>query len=224
MVHEQLYDAEFMAAHREYLPAYAAIADTLVELGGPGRLVDVGCGHGFLVMALRARGVEAVGLEGSAAAAALWPRDHRHCYRQVDLTSLQELPPADLVATFEVAEHLPPERADAFVALLTGGRPRRIFFSAATPGQTGTGHVNEQPHRYWIRRFAARGYRLDVEGTVAARRRWSGMAVFRLCWWYPKNFLTFVPARGPLVPGRTALGAARLARRVRRLAGPPPGP
>jgi hypothetical protein len=54
-----------------------------------------------------------------------------------------------------------------------------IVFTAAPPGQGGTGHLNEQPAEYWISRFARRGMRRDHElearvrdGFTGARSRW----------------------------------------------------
>ena len=35
-----------------------------------------------------------------------------------------------------------------------------ILFSAATPGQGGENHLNEQPHEFWRALFADHGYRL----------------------------------------------------------------
>jgi hypothetical protein len=36
-----------------------------------------------------------------------------------------------------------------------------VVFTAAPPGQGGTGHVNEQPQSYWIDRFRAEGMEYD---------------------------------------------------------------
>ncbi len=47
----------------------------------------------------------------------------------------------------------------AFRRLRAGTRIcRPVAFTAASPGQGGTGHINEQPAGYWTARFAARGY------------------------------------------------------------------
>jgi SAM-dependent methyltransferase len=65
----------------------------------------------------------------------------------------------DLVQSLEVAEHLPEQAAEQFVdSLVRHGR--LILFSAATPGQGGENHVNEQPWEYWRAKFAARDFEL----------------------------------------------------------------
>jgi hypothetical protein len=65
----------------------------------------------------------------------------------------------DLVESLEVAEHIPEQASDQFIdSLVRHGR--LILFSAATPGQGGEHHINEQPPQYWQAKFAARGYEL----------------------------------------------------------------
>jgi hypothetical protein len=108
-----------------------------------------------------------------------------------DLESGAEPPIAevfDVVISLEVAEHLPPAVADRFVDLLAGRARRTVVFSAATPGQGGVDHVNEQPHRYWIERFEKRGFRFDEERSRAWRDSWHGTGV---AWWYRRNLMLF---------------------------------
>ena len=66
--------------------------------------------------------------------------------------------PFDLAICFEVAEHLEEHWADRLVDTLSDCAPI-IVFSAATPGQGGSYHHNEQPHSYWLDKFKERhGY------------------------------------------------------------------
>jgi 2-polyprenyl-3-methyl-5-hydroxy-6-metoxy-1,4-benzoquinol methylase len=65
----------------------------------------------------------------------------------------------DLVQSLEVAEHLPEQASEQFVdSLVRHGR--LVLFSAATPGQGGENHINEQPWEYWRAKFAARNFEL----------------------------------------------------------------
>src|SRR5437899_10358722 len=52
-------------SHSHWLPFFASIADRIVSDIGPGTVLDVGCAKGFLVEALRDRGVEAFGIDVS---------------------------------------------------------------------------------------------------------------------------------------------------------------
>jgi hypothetical protein len=63
----------------------------------------------------------------------------------------------DLCQSLEVAEHLPPARAKTFVADLAAQAPV-VLSSAATPGQGGENHLNEQPGSYWQSHFLDHDY------------------------------------------------------------------
>ncbi len=87
--------------------------------------------------------------------------------------------------SLEVAEHLPPECAEAFVDELISLSPV-ILFSAAIPKQGGEDHVNEQWPEYWAEKFQQRGYQI-----VDYLRRiiWSNPKV--ACY-YKQNILIFI--------------------------------
>ena len=147
-----------------YGPLAAAIA---AATGGlPESALDVGCGHGLLVEAWREAGVaRSFGLEGSPAAAAMWPEAFRDEFYKVQNLSLPgaaaATEPTALVTSFEAAEHLPVEDADKFVAVVVAKSPRHVFFGAATPFQDRGGnptHVNENTFAFWLERFEAAGY------------------------------------------------------------------
>lgn len=55
----------------------------------------------------------------------------------------------DLCICLEVAEHLPSTCAETLIETLRRHTKGILLFSAAEPGQTGTGHINLQPRIYW---------------------------------------------------------------------------
>jgi len=65
----------------------------------------------------------------------------------------------DLVMSFEVAEHVPAQFHDRLVQMLAKATRRWLVFSAARPGQLGTGHLNEsmRPRQEWQRMFEEQG-------------------------------------------------------------------
>ena len=218
--HEGEYTESFFQQHLKQSKAYPALvgvmSGVITELLGmtlhphTTSVLDVGCGHGLLVEAWRnsAAGiVNSYGVEGSDAAVSMWPSQYKDkYYRLVNLeseeSSRQQITSTDFVTTFEVAEHIQPNKAAHFVELLTLYQPKLIFFGAATPMQDrgmNPSHVNEQPFEYWIHYFKDYGYHVDWASSAMARMkllslqdRTEQQAIIQ-AWWYPKNLLIFAP-------------------------------
>ena len=133
-------------------------------------------------------GAAVEGLEYADAAIAIC-RERSISVRKFDIET-QDPPDlaADLVVSFEVAEHLPESIADRYVALMCA-MANDVVISAAPPGQGGTDHVNEQPPEYWIEKFVGHGLAFDEERTAAIREafRTSGSVVV----FYIENTLAF---------------------------------
>lgn len=191
------YSEAFFAAHDEGGRASAcAVLPRLIELLAPQSIVDVGCGIGAWLRVARESGIDDVlGLDGP------WVRPDEleippDCFLATDLTAQPDLGRKfDLALSLEVAEHLPPSKAEDFVDLLTTLGPV-VVFSAAVPGQGGGGHTNEQWPGYWSSLFARRGY----EAVDCLREEfWEDDAVE---WWYSQNLILFArPAVLDTFPG-----------------------
>lgn len=141
--------------------------DKLLELFAPATLLDVGCGAAASLKYVRGKGVDALGIEASAAA--IRASGASEFIRRHDLRKPLDLHRTfDVVWSFEVAEHLHARHADQFVdALARHGD--LVVMSAAPPGQGGEGHLNEQPPSYWIEKFRNRGMALHEEWTEEFR-------------------------------------------------------
>jgi SAM-dependent methyltransferase len=135
------------------------ILPVVLELVDARSAVDVGCGDGSWLQVLRELGADdVVGVDGPWALGRL--KIDRTSFVPVDLSSPLGLRRRfDLALSLEVAEHLPAPVAPRFVQQLTELAPV-VLFSAAVPGQGGTGHVNEQWPDFWAQCFADHGYRL----------------------------------------------------------------
>ncbi len=150
---------------------------------------DVGAGAGGFAAVATRRGLDVAAYEYSATGRA-FARLLGVRARPFDLS---QMPPAavdrkfDLAYCFEVGEHLAPEAGDRLVAFLARLAPL-VVFSAAAPGQGGTGHVNEQPVAYWIERFEAQGLRYDDDATRTATEALGAAGVAP---WFGKNLLIF---------------------------------
>lgn len=180
------YTEGFFASHGEGGRASANVVLTLLlELLAPQSIVDVGCGTGTWLQVACEKGIDDVlGLDGP------WVDPDAleipaESFLAADLAAPPELDRVfDLVLSLEVAEHLPPSKAEDFVDHLTALGPM-VVFSAAVPGQGGSGHTNEQWPEYWSELFARRGYEaVDCLREVL----WNNDDVE---WWYSQNVLLF---------------------------------
>lgn len=136
----------------------AVVVPLIQELLQPRSAVDVGCGTGEWLAAMRQAGVADIfGVDGP------WvPLDQLEIpvdkFQAFDLRQPLRLPRAyDLAMSLEVAEHLPAEAALPFVESLVKLAPA-VLFSAAIPYQGGTRHLNEQWPDYWRAHFEAQGF------------------------------------------------------------------
>lgn len=162
------------------------------DLLKPRTVVDVGCGEGWFAREFAKLGCAVQALDESVADRVELglvydgPGGGSVTFRHADLTagdawagpSLE----SDLVVCLEVAEHLSPGAADAFVATLCA-LSRVVLFSAAAPGQGGHGHLNEQPPAYWAEKFGAHAY--NVSGAL----RWDVWGNDEVEPWYQQNLL-----------------------------------
>jgi SAM-dependent methyltransferase len=110
--HYQAYldlDPEAVAAWgRDMAPVIADAADTLdARLPGRGRVLDIGCGYGFFLEAMRRRGWDGEGVELSTPAAA---QARQRTGLPIHACAFQEAPLSgtfDAVTLFYVIEHVP---------------------------------------------------------------------------------------------------------------------
>jgi SAM-dependent methyltransferase len=149
-------------------------------------VADFGCGTGAWLSVWRQLGVrEIVGCDGSYVELASLLFDPSR-FIAADLTGAVRLGRRfDLVQSLEVAEHLPAVAAPSFVATLVAHAPV-VLFSAASPGQGGEHHVNEQPLEHWRTLFRKHDFRL----VDALRPRLVGQR--QVPPWYRYNSVLFV--------------------------------
>jgi SAM-dependent methyltransferase len=120
-------------------------------------VADFGCGQGAWLSVWAAAGASVTGVDGPYVKTESLLIDPGK-FQAADLSAPIDLGRQfDLVQSLEVAEHLPPAKAEQFVKTLTA-HGSQVLFSAAVPGQGGENHLNEQPLGYWRAIFRKRGY------------------------------------------------------------------
>jgi SAM-dependent methyltransferase len=150
---------------------FGGVADAIVAQLAPKTVLDAGCAKGFLVAALRERGVDASGFDLSEVAVAEAPETVRDHVRVGSLTEPIE-GRYDLITCIEVIEHLDPADAAAAVANLASATDRVLLSS--TPGDRDEPtHVNIQPPERWSQLFAAHGMFRDFRHDPAYLSPWA---------------------------------------------------
>lgn len=158
------------------------LMEALSFFPAPNSMADIGCGDGHLVQfARKLLDIDAIGFDLFA------PLDP--FLVQYDLMKPLVTGQYDLVLCWEVAEHLPISAAETLCDTLVRATGQRLLFSAAIPGQTGNGHVNEQPHEYWRDKLTFRGLRYNEPASKELSRRFLKTAP--AAWWYGQNIQVF---------------------------------
>ncbi len=182
------YNVKWYRDRECYRPAYHGFARAVEEQFAPQSLLELGCGAGYMVEYFAGK-IPVLGVEGSEAAFRVMSPKARANAVCADLTEppLELSRPYEGVVCIEVAEHLPEESVENFLAWFASARWALV--TAAPPGQGGTDHLNEQPPEYWKRRFASRGFRFCPEET----KRWraAARAETSMCGWVVENAMFF---------------------------------
>jgi len=174
-------DAYYDDKEEDVLRSARVIVPLLLDLVPARSVVDVGCGRGEWLAVFREHGVEELaGFDGYHV-----NRDRLlidpALFTAVDLAQpFDPGGPYDVAVCLEVVEHLPAAAGAAVIGRLTQAAPV-VLFSAAVPGQGGTGHVNERWPRYWEELFGGHGYT-----RIECIRR-SVCYDTRVKWWYRQN-------------------------------------
>lgn len=79
------------------------------------------------------------------------------------------LPDYDLIVSIEVMEHIDRKHHSKIFDYFLSKSPSTIVFSAATPGQVGTGHIACREEEDWRNEFIERGMLFDETLTRALR-------------------------------------------------------
>jgi SAM-dependent methyltransferase len=153
----ELREISFNQIAHEEAPFAERLAEWISTNINPASVLDVGCGPGIYVDALRSRGISAIGIDTDDRVVG------KPYLRQESLFENEDT--AEVVICLEVAEHIAEEQADNVAACVAANvKPGGILiWSAAHPGQGGTGHINCQPKDYWAELLTWHGLARDEE-------------------------------------------------------------
>lgn len=155
-----------------WMGVFNLIADHIVADLQPHSVLDAGCAMGFLVEALRQRGVEAWGIDISEYAIQNVLPDYQP-YCQVGLiTEPFPHPRYDLIVCIEVIEHLTAEEAVLAVENLCKHSDDILLSSTPLDFHEPT-HVNVQPPEYWAALFNRFGFIHDIDFDASFIAPWA---------------------------------------------------
>ena len=156
---QEMYNTDFYNDHQKYRVLYDFIGDIIYVTFEPKSVIDLGCGAGFLLERLRSQGVSKIyGIDGSKDATNSWPE---HMQDVLEVKNLMDFKPQeryDVAICMEVAEHIPKDKSLKLVTKVADSSKKFIWWTAAPPGQGGTGHITLKPITYWIRLFEDQGF------------------------------------------------------------------
>lgn len=139
---------------------YLDLFATIKERYGVKTWIELGCGLGVDVVKATLAGLDAYGVDGAEELRPhlLFPPDR---YFTADLRNDLHITGADAIGCREVAEHVPFAHSLTLVKNITRNC-RMCYFTAAPPGQSGSGHVNCRIKDFWIALFREQGWKVDV--------------------------------------------------------------
>ncbi|TDE53947.1 class I SAM-dependent methyltransferase [Flavobacterium sp. GT3P67] len=151
----------------------------------PKTVLDIGCGLGTWLKIFEQNQCEVFGIDGDYVKIKDLVIDQNK-FKSYDLNLPYNLERKfDLAISLEVAEHVYPKNAKAFIDSICL-HSDIVLFSAALPGQEGTMHFNEQYNEYWTDLFSQKGYQcIDF----LRHKIWNNQ---KISWWYRQNILIFI--------------------------------
>lgn len=193
---DSIYNDEFFEWHKKYADKYSIDnMDWLMKEYRPQSVIDFGCGIGSYLLSAKRNGAASVlgydiGLDSIRKFAD--PEIVNHIYKERCDTILSSIPEYDLVLCIETGEHIIPENSPCLVKNLCNAcdKSGMIIFSAAPPGQEGSGHINCKPRSFWISLFEDNGFCIDAYNTDKISQAWHSQG----CPDYIKNnLIVFIP-------------------------------
>lgn len=172
--------------HQFDAPLAAAVAEALRRCGCR-TVLDLGCGPGHYVTALRAAGLAADGFDGNPRTAEL----SGGICATADLAVPLALGARDAVLCLEVGEHVPAAFEAVLLDNVAHHATQVVVCSWAVPGQGGYGHVNCRGNDWVELQLADRGFRRHR--TLERKLREAATLV-----WFRDTLMVFFRAYGSL--------------------------
>jgi len=159
--------------NERWLEFFDGVAEAIVRELHPSSVLDAGCAMGFLVEALRKRGVDARGMDISEYAIS---QVHESVREHCSVASLGQPIKGrfDLITCIEVVEHIPPAETEKTLANLCNATDRLLLSTTPRDFSEPT-HLNVQPPEWWTAALANQGFLRAVDRDMSFLSPWAGL-------------------------------------------------
>jgi SAM-dependent methyltransferase len=124
--------------------------------------LDMGCGLGVDTVNMLKLGIDVIAIDGSEKIIPSLLFD-KSKFMAIDIrNNIKVKGGVDMIWCREVAEHLNFKYSDTLVRNIVRNC-KVVYFTAATPGQIGSGHINCQWHGFWIALFKKYDWKIDTQ-------------------------------------------------------------
>ncbi len=152
--------------------SFESLAERIVLDLQPATVLDTGCGSGYLIRALRNRGVDAWGIDSSETSIGrVLTESQPYCQGG---SILEPLPQThfDLIICIDVVEHLSPEDAVSALENLCL-HTEDVLFSCLPIDSNHSSHGTTQPPEYWAAIFNRLGFIHDLDFDASFVAPWA---------------------------------------------------
>jgi len=172
-----VYDDRYFKWHKDFTRDYAIkTMDWFIKKYKPESIIDWGCGIGAYLESALKNGISQIkGFDiGGDFVKKYTDESVLSFIEYLDCTLPIETQLYDCVVSIETAEHIENNKSDQFVKnIVLSAKPTAyIIFTAAQPGQSGSGHINCQPKQFWIDKFLSHGFLVNEEVTKDIKENW----------------------------------------------------
>lgn len=168
-------------ADLQHYPTDESLIKALVGFmkGRAWNVVDIGCGSGNYVNALREHGIPAYGIDGN-------PNSKNWCYHIecLDLTKPVYRSAYHWGLCLETGEHIPSEFESALLENIDRLCSMGVVMSWFPVDGHGIGHVNPRSNEWVETEMQKRGFKLDEEASRQLREA-------AVMWWYKKSLQVY---------------------------------
>ena len=172
------YDDRYFKWHKDHTRDYAIRnMDWYVNQFKPQSVIDYGCGIGaYLESALMNKITKLKGFDiGGDYVKKYTEKIVQPYIEYLDCTLPLATDEYDCTISLETGEHIEPSTTNQFVLNIVNSTKKTgtILFSAAQPGQGGSGHINCQTREFWMEKFKVHSFIYDKELTKYITGEWA---------------------------------------------------